>query len=284
MLVSIGIPVYNGEEHIALSILSVLNQSFKDFELLIADDGSTDNTYNVVNSFDDPRVHFISDKINKGISYRLNQLIDRAKGRYFVRMDADDIMFPNRLEEQIKFMESHPDTDLLATPAIVIDNNNLIIGRRGQKSPPESIEELFKRSPFIHPSVIGKLQWFKTYKYSEELSGVEDFDLWIRSFSRSVFRMYDHPLLFYRDPLCYRLESYRFRMRQIRRMYKKNSYLLPSASFYYRALVISLLKECISVLFHYCKLDSALLSNRNQLLDDDEIKLYSTCLSGIVLK
>lgn len=142
MFVTIGIPCYNVGRFIALSIKSVLAQTYTNFELIITDDGSTDNTIEEIRKFNDSRIKLIVDGENHGISYRLNQQIDMAKGDFFIRMDGDDIMFPNRVEEQVRFLYSHPNVDVVGSSIVVVDDETKIIGFRKYKTP---FKRCFKR-------------------------------------------------------------------------------------------------------------------------------------------
>ncbi len=126
-LITIGIPVYNCESFIALAVRSVLDQTYKNFELIITDDGSKDKTVDILHHFDDPRIIIISDGENHGIVYRLNQQIKLAKGKYFVRMDGDDIMFPDRIERQVAFLETHKEVDVVGGSAVIIGDDNEIL-------------------------------------------------------------------------------------------------------------------------------------------------------------
>lgn len=109
--ISICIPMYNAARFIKDCIDSVLSQSFQDFELLIVDDGSTDNSCAIVNSVRDNRIRLIRNQHDYVGS--LNMLLDEAKGKYIARMDADDVMYPNRLSIQYEYMENHPDIDVI---------------------------------------------------------------------------------------------------------------------------------------------------------------------------
>ena len=104
-IVSIGLPVYNAEKFLRDAIVSILNQSYVHFELIIMDDGSTDKSIDIVNSFNDKRIVVYRDGVNKGLPARLNEISTLAKGRYLARMDADDIMHPERIEKQLKILE-----------------------------------------------------------------------------------------------------------------------------------------------------------------------------------
>ena len=97
-IASVAIPVYNCEKTIKKSLLSVLNQSYLDIEILIWDDGCTDQTVEIIKAFSDSRIKLFQEGKNKGVAYGLNRLIEQTNGEYFVRMDGDDIMFPDRLE------------------------------------------------------------------------------------------------------------------------------------------------------------------------------------------
>lgn len=192
MLVTIAIPVYNAERYLRDAISSVLNQTYHDWELYLINDGSTDNSLDIMEEFvrRDIRIKLIDDGENKGLVYRLNQSILMATGKYYARMDADDIMFITRIEEQVKYLEAHPYIDVLGSSIMTIDNNNNIIGS-GLSSG--------EVSSFIHPTVMGKLDWFKTYLYADWALRAEDVELWYRTVSTSLFWSMDKPLLFYRE-------------------------------------------------------------------------------------
>jgi glycosyltransferase involved in cell wall biosynthesis len=125
-LISVLISVYNGESFIQESINSILNQSFKNFELIIVNDGSTDNTLNILNSFSDERI-VIHNQNNTGLSVALNNGLRLAKGKYIARLDADDFALPNRLQLQYDFMESNPNYVLCGGFADVYDSLNNFI-------------------------------------------------------------------------------------------------------------------------------------------------------------
>lgn len=263
ILVSIAIPMYNAERFLRFTLNSILNQTHANFELIITDDGSTDSSIEIVKSFDDPRIQLYVDGLNKGISYRLNQQIDLAKGKYFIRMDADDIMFNNRLEKQIEFLEKNPSVDVVGSSAVIIGDDNEIIGFRLAQIPP-SHKDALKTITFIHPTVTGKTDWFRKYKYDEELIGAEDFDLWLRSRQNSVFEVIKEPLLFYRDPLTFKLKTYTFRLRQQRKIFRKDSYLTNHYFEKNKMIFISYLKSNLALLINTLGLDNYYIARRNK--------------------
>jgi len=276
--ITIGIPCYNAEMFLAQSIVSVINQTFRDWELVIVDDGSTDQSLSIAKSFNDERIRIITDGTNKGISYRLNQLIQEAKGEFFCRMDADDIMFPDRLKIQLKYFLDNPEIDVVGSYAVVIDEDSKILGLR-KSTIPNHINECFKAVPFIHPTVMGKTNWFRKYGYTNDLKGVEDADLWIRSFSHSKFAIIQKPLLFYRDPLTLKLKTYRFRIGQYVKLIKQNQSQLKYPLFFSnKFLIIAIAKLCIYSTLKFFKIESIAIKRRNIRLSTNEISKYNSIL------
>ena len=110
--ISILLPAYNDEKYIAEAITSILSQNVSDFELLILNDASIDDTEKVVLSFSDKRIKYIKNEKNLGLSENLNKGMRLAKGLYFARMDGDDICLPGRLEKQLRVLEENPDIDI----------------------------------------------------------------------------------------------------------------------------------------------------------------------------
>lgn len=136
---------YNAENYIAASIESVLNQTYQLYELLIVDDGSTDDTVEIVRSFHDPRIRLIQNDSNKGLPFTRNVALKEAKGELLAILDSDDIAFPNRLEMQIEYFISQPRLGLLGGKAYVIDKHGK---RTGQDMP------LIFESEIIHSALL----------------------------------------------------------------------------------------------------------------------------------
>ena len=118
---SVIMPVYNGERYLSQAIESILNQTFRDFELLIINDGSTDRSREIAASYADPRIVLTDNERNMGLSRSLNRGIRLARGEYIARQDADDLSHPDRLRRQVEYLERHPDTVLLGTRIQWID-------------------------------------------------------------------------------------------------------------------------------------------------------------------
>jgi glycosyltransferase involved in cell wall biosynthesis len=193
-------PVYNAGEYLRPALLSIINQTYSNWELIIADDGSTDGCLDNLAELNDSRIRVLRDNTNKGIAVRLNQMIDLAKGEYIARMDADDISLPNRLELQIKAFEKDGALDLLATRAKVINKFGDILGELPFRLSHEEICAFPWRGFYMaHPSWMGKTGWFKHYRYKIPAPYLcEDQDLLLRSYSKSQYATLDHVLLFYR--------------------------------------------------------------------------------------
>ena len=271
ILVTIGMPVYNSEKFLYQAILSVLNQTYSHFELIITDDGSTDRSVAIIESFNDPRIILIKDSENKGISHRLNQQIQLAKGEYFARMDADDIMHPKRIEKQVLFMIEHPQTHIVGTAICVIDDNNKILGYR-KASHKKTQTEALQGAVFAHPSVLGKTNWFRQNLYKEEFIGMEDYELWIRTIEKSSFAYIDDILLFYRDPLKFKLKTYLFRQRQLRKFFRTEGKKYNTSYILDKHILISYFKSFIAKLLYFLNKDELIIRRRNIRIEDFKIK------------
>lgn len=197
--VTIGIPFYNNQEYLALAIESVINQSFVDWELILVDDGSSDSSLEIAKRFErkDSRIRVISDGENKKLPYRLNQIIDESRGEYIARMDADDLIHPNRLEVQMRFLEKNAQYDLVTTGVVSIDNSNKVYGYRHVKDIYTDFNVVRRAYPIIHASVLAKKEWYKRNKYDESYSRSQDFELWCRTITQNDLRMAVIPQLLY---------------------------------------------------------------------------------------
>ena len=194
-------PVYNAGPYLKPALLSILNQSFPDWELILVDDGSTDGCFDGLDDvLLDSRICLVRDGLNKGIAARLNEIIDMARGHYLARMDADDISHPQRFEEQVSMIEADDSLDLIATRAQKIDFRGSVLGELPYKLNHHGIcSEPFKGFYMAHPTWMGKLEWFKNNKYSEHAPYLcEDQDLLLRTYAKSKFATVNEVLFSYR--------------------------------------------------------------------------------------
>lgn len=197
--VSIGIPFLNSASTLMAAVRSVFAQSLRDWELILVDDGSSDGSLEIARRIKDPRVTVISDGVNRGLSYRLNQIASLARCEYLARMDADDLMHPDRIECQVAYLDAYPGTDVLGSAAYAMDQSGDVFGIREQPARPLSIREVISRGFFIHPTVIGRAVWFRANGYDPKYPRAEDHELWARTVRFSRFAVLNKPLLFYRD-------------------------------------------------------------------------------------
>jgi glycosyltransferase involved in cell wall biosynthesis len=180
--VTVLMPVYNAGAYIAEAIDSVLKQTFTDFELLIVNDGSTDNTAEIIRSFSDARIVVIN-QANKGIAAALNAGLSKAKSGYIARFDADDICLPERLQVQFNFLNDHPEYVLAGGDAeyIAADGEHLFYFTCVGHTNEEITKKIYFQCPFIHSSVMyRKDAVIKAGGYSLHAHNFEDYFLWIQ--------------------------------------------------------------------------------------------------------
>lgn len=203
-LLSVIMLVYNAEDYLNESIVSILDQDFKDFEFIIIDDGSTDNSLNIIKSFDDDRIKLSRNEINHGIVYSRNKGIRLSSGKYIGMMDADDIALPHKFSKQIEFLESNGDFGMVGSWARLIDQNGHTLRNKwkltGSSEYIPSIM-LFKNY-FIQSAVVFRRDCLPDYLYKEGYEIVEDYKLWLDIINKSKawnlqeylikYRIHDH--------------------------------------------------------------------------------------------
>lgn len=185
-LVSILLPVYNSAPFLADCLSSIQKQTYSNWELIIINDGSTDNTRQILESFAaDSRIRIYSRKSNSGIAASLNQAVSLAKGQFLARMDADDVMYPHRLSRQVRYLLSHPDAVVIGGQCRLIDTQNKSLGKKTFPLDHRSIYQLaFLRSPLQHPAIMinrllvpAQFTWYQSSRVP-----AEDLDLYFRLF------------------------------------------------------------------------------------------------------
>jgi glycosyltransferase involved in cell wall biosynthesis len=209
--VSVIMSVYNGEEFLRYSVDSILNQSFKDFEFIIVNDGSVDRTEEIIKSYKDPRIVYICNKENIGVPLSLNMAIRRAHGCYIAVMDHDDISLPDRLFYQYNYMEDNEDVFVLATDVNKIDTRNNIIGKWSfPKSPDIKVwclcYKLTGWNWLTHSSLMMRRQMFEEIGfYDPDYEVGHDADLLYRAMRKYKIEIIHKPLVNYRihkNSLC----------------------------------------------------------------------------------
>jgi glycosyltransferase involved in cell wall biosynthesis len=198
-VITIAMPFYNSAATLELSVRSLLNQSYDDFELLLCDDGSDDQGLAIARSFHDPRVICWSDGRRRRLAARLNECIDRARGRYLARMDADDIAYPDRLARQLAFLQAHPEVDLCSAGAMVFGKHGRPLWRFSPAQEHAGITRSpFRGFPLWHPLWMGHIEWFRRWRYEESAWLAQDQELLLRSYRHSRFANLPQVLLGYR--------------------------------------------------------------------------------------
>ena len=176
--------VFNGQKYVEEAIRSILAQSFKNFEFIIVDDGSTDGTKEILIDWakKDARIKIISNSVNIGLTKSLNRAIKIVQGEYIARQDADDISLPERIEKQVVFLKNHPEIKVLGTFGYAINKEGKILREEILPVSPQNIKNvLIKRNPFIHSSVmINKEIMDKVGGYNEDFTVIQDYELWFR--------------------------------------------------------------------------------------------------------
>lgn len=198
-LISVAMPVYNGEKYLAEAIDSILSQTFSDFELIIIDDGSSDSSLVILKDYEqrDTRIRLISRK-NRNLVSTLNEIIDLARGKWFARMDQDDIALPHRFERQLQWLEE-TGADICGSWVQFFGAGDRRIWKTYQTDEAIKMDMLFK-CPLMHPTVIMKTELVKKLRYDKACEKAEDYDLWVRA-AISGWKMSNVPevLLLYRQ-------------------------------------------------------------------------------------
>lgn len=186
-LVSVVMAVCNDRpEYICKSIDSILNQTYRNFELLIMDDSSDEETKAAIDSYNfDPRVHICREELKLGFVSSLNRGLDLAEGEFIARMDGDDVADRNRLAKQVAYLQMHPSTDILGSQIHIIDENGDITGGRYYPLGGIKLDAFFTlRSPVAHPAVMFRRNIVDAgFRYNESLSKAEDIDFWLRLYN-----------------------------------------------------------------------------------------------------
>jgi GT2 family glycosyltransferase len=205
-MVSVIIPVYNSERFLSGALVSILSQSLECIQIVLVNDGSTDNTLSIMKEFAarDNRIQILS-RPNTGIVGALNDGIELCKGEFIARMDSDDWAHPERLLRQHSFLSTHSDVVACGTAAWIIDPRGRIVGLHRPPTWHEQIEEMLLKGnggAFLHPSLMIRAEALKaTGGYKPEFDLAEDLDLYFRLLQQGRLANLPEPLLHYRQHL-----------------------------------------------------------------------------------
>ena len=267
-LVTVAMPVYNAGQHLRNAVMSIINQSYTHWELIIIDDGSTDHAIESLNDIDDIRIKIIQDGVNKGLAGRLNQIIDMANGDFIARMDQDDISYPERFLLQLKLLIDNADLDLVAGRAIRISENNQPLGYLPFFLNTRSVSS----KPWLgiympHPTWMGRVGWFRKHRYASPAPYFcEDQELLLRSYESSQFSLVDEVVLAYRvrDSV------------PLKKLFKVRWALLKmqSSFFYHKRSYVYLLFSVLSFIFRLLKNLFHIKFHLNKISDQDFESFY----------
>lgn len=201
-LVSVVLPVYNAALYLSEAIQSILNQTYSNFELIIIDDASTDNSWIIITQFaqQDKRIRTFRNERNLKLSKTLNLGIEHASGIYIARMDADDISLPDRLEKQVAYMNMHPEVGISGGSMEIMRATGDVFAKRTYHLNDQDIRShIFRYSPYSHPLIImRKTILNKVGGYRDEYNPAEDYELYFRIGAVSKFGNLSDTLLKYR--------------------------------------------------------------------------------------
>lgn len=199
-LVSVLMSVYNAEKYLNEAIQSVLTQTYENFEFIIVDDGSEDNSLSIINQIKDERIRLIVNEKNKGLIYSLNKGLEAAVGKYIIRMDADDISDPERFDTQIRYMEKHPEIGISGTAYQSFGEGFVSQTRVLESDPLQNQANLMFFPVLAHPSVIMRKSVLdeNNLRYREEFKNAEDYGLWVEASNFTKISNVKKKLLNYR--------------------------------------------------------------------------------------
>lgn len=182
-LVSVIIPCYNCIKYVEEAVMSIVNQTYQNMEILITDDYSSDGTYEILKKLAklDKRIKLYRNQKNEKIIETLNKMIHKSNGKYIARMDSDDISVLTRIEEQVSFLEINSDIDFCGTNCIHINNKGKIIAHKEFPGKSQQIQKLIKYGNiFAHPTIMIRSVLLKQCRYNPEFIHAEDYELWCR--------------------------------------------------------------------------------------------------------
>ena len=269
-LVSIGMSVRNCQATLPLAVASIVAQTYANWELLLIDDGSMDQTLEVARRFVDPRIKIYADGESRGLPYRLNQALELSRGQLFARMDGDDMAYPQRLERQVAYLKAHPAVDVIGSSIMYFQRDGMA---RGKRLAPETHRAICSRPadgfPMAHPTYVGHLAWFRRFQYDETAIRCEDQDLLLRAHSASTFGNIPEILLGYRQEKLGLRKTLRGRRSYVRSAIRE---LGPRGRLWQslRIVIAQGSRAAVEVVFVTIGMEEQLLQRRAQALTTEE--------------
>lgn len=203
--ISVLLCVYNGEAYLAACMESILTQTFTDFEFVVVNDGSTDRSLEIINAYaqKDPRMFIVNRRKNAGISASVTEGLKHCRGKYIARMDQDDISLPDRFLMQHRYLESHPEIDVVGSSLAFIDEDGNLTGKTLiRPTDPLIIRlQMYYRCVIHNPSTLMRAAYYQKYNQDSQEVGyyaADDYSLWLRENTHHLYANLAEPLLKYR--------------------------------------------------------------------------------------
>jgi glycosyltransferase involved in cell wall biosynthesis len=277
-LVTVGIPFFNNERTLSYAVKAVLSQTYENIEIFLIDDGSNDKSLEIAKKFEaeDHRCKVISDGKNLGLISRLNQIIDMAQGDFIMRMDADDMLDPDKLYKQISYLLSHPDVDVVTTGMVSLDKKLRPVGKRCCDVTEPHVVNVFKSGEdLLHASMLVRTEWANKNKYLLGFERAEDRELFTRTLGSTKYKIIPEPLYYYVDvqnmTLLKYLKSYESERKAIIANWKNKISFFEMAALVARSLI----KSIVIRWYFFLKIEDRLFRGKNSELNSCEIQRIS---------
>ncbi len=265
--ITVAMPIFNVSRTLEVCVASLLKQTFEDWELLLCDDASTDDTREIAARFSDLRIRFWTNNIRGGLAVRLNDCIDRARGEVFARMDGDDLAYPERFERQLRFLDAHPEVDLVSCAALVFGRDFEAFGKVWCDGGDHAAitRHPLRGFPMTHVGWMGKTAWFRRYRYDPRALYAQDQELLYRAHHTSCYASIPEILVAIREENLDLAKMFRRRRSWMRYMGWHHRGLGGLPARIYVALILAF-KVCLDAAAILSGLDYKLLKHRARAL------------------
>ena len=268
--VTIGLPVHQGLEEFKLAVKSIFFQSYQDWKLIIVCDGASEEIVKCARLIDDPRVSVIVHENSKGLPICLNEITMISTSEYVFRMDADDVMCPNRVQIQVKFLMENPGIDVLGGGSLLINEYNEVMGRYSEPKLPSSVAGFFTSGVFSHPTTVLRREWAIENPYDTDWVRTEDKELWLRTCGSSIFRKIPDETIFCRVPVNFSVEKQALTSKFDRKLLLKYgfTYGVPVVAFY--KILKSYIKQIIFQAMVAMKLQRMIIKHKYEPIGEKQ--------------
>lgn len=269
--VTVGLPVGDGLHEFELAVRSVFAQTFCDWELIIICDGSPEGIVKRALEIEDERVRTVIHEDNRGLAHRLNEIAGLATAHYIARMDADDIMHPDRLTKSLEFLRLNPDVDVVGSGSYLINAENGVEGAYREPDLPKKLSGYLNSGVFSHPTVTFKTDWARSNPYDPTRIRTEDKELWLRAAASSSYSKLNNRLLFCRVPENLSVTKQAVTARYDRRLLRELGPKVASKPQIWVRLAKSRLKQTVFRFAHRGGLMSLIYRTKFSPLSDREL-------------